>query len=100
MAWLRPPGPSNLRGGSEHECRQDLQPLPAKGNDSARHDADLVVYDPSYRGTISAATQTQNVDYNAFEGWEIKGKPTHVAVRGELAVRDGKFVGRRAGPPA
>ena len=38
-------------------------------------------------------TQTQNLDYNAFEGWEIEGRPSVVTVRGEVAVRDGKFVG-------
>ena len=56
-------------------------------------DADLVIYDPSYRGKLSVKTQTQNVDYNAFEGWEIEGRPSLVTVRGEVAVRDGKFVG-------
>jgi dihydropyrimidinase len=34
-----------------------------------------------------------NVDYSAFEGWEIQGRPETVTVRGEVAVRDGKFVG-------
>ena len=42
---------------------------------------------------LTAETQTQNLDYNAFEGWEIEGRPTVVTVRGEVAVRDGKFVG-------
>ena len=56
-------------------------------------DADLVLYDPSYRGTISAQTQTQAVDYNAFEGWPIEGRPAVVTVRGEVAVRDGTFCG-------
>jgi dihydropyrimidinase len=34
-----------------------------------------------------------NIDYNAFEGWDLEGRPTVVTVRGEVAVRDGKFVG-------
>jgi dihydropyrimidinase len=33
------------------------------------------------------------VDYSAFEGWPIEGRPSTVTVRGEVAVRDGKFVG-------
>jgi dihydropyrimidinase len=66
---------------------------PRKGVIQPGADADLVVYDPTYRGTLSAKTQTQNVDYNAFEGWEIEGRPSIVTVRGKVAVRDGKFVG-------
>ena len=34
-----------------------------------------------------------NVDYSAFEGWQLEGRPSVVTVRGEVAVRDGKFVG-------
>lgn len=67
--------------------------FPRKGTIALGSDADLVVYDPAYRGRISARTQVQNVDYNAFEGWEIEGRPSLVIVRGEVAVRDGKFVG-------
>ena len=67
--------------------------FPRKGSLSVGADADLVIYDPDYRGKISASTQTQNLDYNAFEGWEIEGKPTVVTVRGAVAVRDGRFVG-------
>jgi len=67
--------------------------FPKKGAIQIGSDADLVVYDPAYRGKISAATQTMNVDYSAFEGWPIEGRPSVVTVRGEVAVRDGKFVG-------
>ncbi len=67
--------------------------FPRKGAIQPGSDADLVIFDPNWRGTISAATQTMNVDYSAFEGWELKGRPSVVAVRGEVAVRDGKFVG-------
>lgn len=67
--------------------------FPRKGTIQLGADADLVIFDPSYRGKLSAATQTMNVDYSGFEGWEIKGRPSVVTVRGEVAVRDGKFVG-------
>ena len=68
--------------------------FPRKGTIQPGSDADLVVYDPNYRGTISAATQTQAVDYNGFEGFEIKGRPSVVTVRGQVAARDGKFCGK------
>jgi dihydropyrimidinase len=67
--------------------------FPRKGTIAVGSDADLVIYDPDYRGKLSVKTQTQNIDYNAFEGWEIEGRPAVVTVRGEVAVRDGKFVG-------
>ena len=49
--------------------------FPRKGTIQPGGDADLVVFDPDYRGTISAKTQLMNVDYSAFEGWEIEGRP-------------------------
>lgn len=67
--------------------------FPRKGAIQLGADADLVVYDPAYRGTISAATQHMDVDYSAFEGWPIEGRPSVVTVRGAVAVRDGTFVG-------
>ena len=68
--------------------------FPRKGALQPGSDADLVVYDPHYRGTLSARTQTMNVDYNPFEGMAIEGRPHVVTVRGQVAVRDGKFVGQ------
>ena len=67
--------------------------FPRKGTIQPGADADLVVYDPNYRGKISAKTHSMNLDYNAFEGMEIEGRPSAVTVRGKIAVRDGKFVG-------
>src|SRR3954447_24699258 len=67
--------------------------FPRKGAIQIGSDADLVIYDPAYRGTISAKTHQMNIDYNAFEGLAIEGRPHVVTVRGQVAVRDGKFVG-------
>ena len=68
--------------------------FPRKGTIQLGSDADLVVYDPNYKGTISAKTHQMNIDYNAFEGMAIEGRPHVVTVRGQVAARDGKFVGQ------
>jgi len=67
--------------------------FPRKGTVQLGSDADLVVYDPEYRGKISAKTHQMNIDYNSFEGFEIEGRPHVVTVRGKVAARDRKFVG-------
>jgi dihydropyrimidinase len=66
---------------------------PRKGTIAVGSDADVVVYDPAYRGKISRATQQMATDYSAFEGWDLEGRPSLVTVRGRVQVRDGKFVG-------
>ncbi|TWU25648.1 dihydropyrimidinase [Bythopirellula polymerisocia] len=66
---------------------------PRKGTIQVGSDADLVIYDPDYRGTLTVATQEMAVDYNAFEGWKIEGRPEVVTVRGKVQVQGSKFVG-------
>ena len=68
--------------------------FPGKGTIQPGSDADLVVYDPTFRGALSVKTQMMNVDYNPFEGMTIEGRPSAVTVRGQVAVRDGRFVGK------
>jgi dihydropyrimidinase len=68
---------------------------PRKGTIAVGSDADLVIWDDTYRGTVTAAAQHSNCDYSGFEGMEIEGRPAVVTVRGKVQVRDGKFVGER-----
>ena len=67
--------------------------FPRKGTIAVGSDADLVIYDTAYRGIVSAKTQSMNNDYNGFEGMPIEGRPSVVTVRGQIQVKDGRFVG-------
>ena len=67
--------------------------FPRKGAIQPGADADLVVFDPNYRGKISVKTQHMAVDYSAFEGWPLEGRASVVTVRGQVAARDGQFTG-------
>ncbi|MCC6808347.1 MAG: dihydropyrimidinase [Deltaproteobacteria bacterium] len=62
---------------------------PKKGAILVGSDADLVVFDATTRGKISAKTHKHNCDRSIFEGFETKGQVTHTLVRGELAYKDG-----------
>lgn len=67
--------------------------LTQKGRIAVGADADLVVFDPDYRGVVSMDTHHVNNDYSGFEGFEQDGRPTVVTVRGQVAIKDGEFVG-------
>ena len=76
---------------------------PQKGTIAVGSDADILVFDPNRKRTISAATHHMDVDYSIFEGFEVQGTSDVVMSRGTVLVRDGA-VGRagrpRAVPPA
>ena len=58
-------------------------------------DADIVVYDPAGHTTISAATHHMNLDYSAWEGFEIDGAVATVLSRGKVIVDGGQYLGRK-----
>ena len=70
---------------------------PQKGALLPGSDADIVVWDPSFRGRITAAEMEQNVDYTPYEGFETVGRCKAVFLRGEQAVADGKVVREHLG---
>ncbi|GGP67000.1 dihydropyrimidinase [Saccharothrix coeruleofusca] len=67
---------------------------PRKGVIAPGADADVVVYDPRARQTISAATHHMAVDYSAYEGMELTGKVDTVLSRGRVVVDAEGFHGR------
>ncbi|MCO5059715.1 MAG: dihydropyrimidinase [Rhizobiaceae bacterium] len=80
-----------------------LNMYPKKGAIVEGADADIVVWDPEKTKTIAAKSQQSAIDYNVFEGIEVKGLPKYVLSRGEIVVDDfevkakpghGEFVGR------
>jgi dihydropyrimidinase len=67
---------------------------PRKGSITVGADADLIVFDPNYKGKISVKNSLQGIDFNSYEGFEQKGRAEKVFLRGNLSVDDGKFVGK------
>lgn len=66
-----------------------LNIYPRKGAILPGSDADLVVWDPKLSKTISATTQKSIIDYNVFEGFEVRGRPRYTLSRGEVVWAEG-----------
>ncbi len=69
--------------------------LAGKGAVAVGRDADLVLFDPDSPRTIRQADLHHSSDFTPFEGMTVPGSVRTVLLRGEPAVRDGLFVGRR-----
>jgi len=64
--------------------------FPEKGTIAVGSDADIVIFDPTEKHTLSATTHHMNVDYSGYEGWEVTGKVKTVLLRGKVAIDKNK----------
>ena len=64
--------------------------FPKKGTIAVGTDADIVIFDPNKKHTISASSHHMNTDYSGYEGWELTGKVKTVLLRGKVVVDDNK----------
>ena len=58
-------------------------------------DGDIVVYDPNGHTSISAETHHMNMDYSAWEGFEIDGHVDTVLSHGKVIVDGGQYLGSK-----
>jgi dihydropyrimidinase len=69
---------------------------PRKGDLIHGADADVVLFDPQVRSTVSHARLHEEVDYSPYEGLRLAGKVRSTLLRGRFLVRDGQWVGGSA----
>lgn len=72
--------------------------FPKKGTIAVGSDADIVVFDPNRKETISVnnpRTHNMKVDYSAYEGQEVQGYPDVVISRGKVVVEGGTYHGQK-----
>ena len=68
---------------------------PKKGTIAIGSDADIVIYDPAYRGKVSVEESPSGIDYSAFEGFDQIGRVDTVFLRGTKMVEGHRYVGPR-----
>ena len=71
--------------------------FPRKGTIAPGSDADVVIFDPEKKVTLSAKSLHMRVDYNPYEGREVTGAAETVLSRGRVVVENGAFVGKAGG---
>ncbi len=68
--------------------------LTEKGHIAVGYDADIVVFDPDYKGIMRVDNCLEGVDYTIYEGMEQSGRPETVLLRGQVVVENATYVGK------
>jgi dihydropyrimidinase len=66
--------------------------LTRKGRIAPGADADMVLWDPQRRVTLTNAVMGHDIDYTPYEGRVVTGWPEAVMLRGQMAMQSGKVV--------
>lgn len=64
---------------------------PRKGCLAEGSDADIVIWNPLYRRTITAEGQLYKTDFNPYEGIKVRGMAEKVFLRGQLVAEIGEI---------
>ena len=83
--------PSEFVAVTSANCAKIFNIYPQKGSLNIGADADVVVWDPQGTRVISAATHHQNIDFNIYEGMEVKGIPAYTLSRGQIVWENGEL---------
>ncbi len=67
---------------------------PRKGVIQPGSDADIVLYDPNATWTISVDNHHMNLDYSAYEGFELTGHVDTVMSRGRVVIENNEYLGQ------
>jgi dihydropyrimidinase len=67
---------------------------PKKGTIAVGSDADIAIWDPKRKTTITQSLMHGGCDYTPYEGIAVTGWPVSTMLRGKFIVRDGKLVGK------
>jgi dihydropyrimidinase len=68
---------------------------PRKGTIAVGSDADLAIWDPKKKVTLTHALLKDGSDYTPYEGLKVTGWPELTMLRGRCIVNDGKLLGTR-----
>ncbi len=67
---------------------------PQKGTLLPGADADIAIWDPRKELRYGVAVARHRTDYNLYEGWQLKGFPVTVFLRGRKIVEGGEWQGK------
>ena len=67
---------------------------PRKGTIAVGSDADIVIFDPHQKRTLTQENLHMNVDYSPYEHITVRGYPVMTIAGGKVIVKDNEFVGQ------
>ena len=86
--------PNEVAGLLSERVARIMGMFPRKGRLEPGSDADMVIFDPSERWTVTKDNQHSNATYSLFEGMELLGRVRRVVSKGKLIKDGGEYLGQ------